>query len=93
MGFIAPARILGTGGHLGQVMWVAYPPRVQPRVYGQGVFCCAARGKKLAEMCQHFEPHANQILERKEQLLANTAGVFGSASKELEPFDLRLLHK
>jgi transposase len=49
--------------------------------------------KAIAELCQQFELHLNQITDWKKQLLANAAEVFGTASKEPAPVNLGPLHK
>ena len=49
--------------------------------------------KTLAQLCQEFELHANQITEWKRQLLEHAANVFGGNSlAQPEPVDLSPLH-
>ena len=47
--------------------------------------------KTLAQLCQQFEVHANQITEWKKQLQARATEVFGGGSRA-EPVDLVPLH-
>lgn len=47
--------------------------------------------KTLAELCQQYELHPNQITEWKRQLLERAAEVFGRKSEE--PADLAPLHE
>lgn len=49
--------------------------------------------KTLAQLCQEFELHANQITEWKRQLLEHASDVFGGNSlMQSEPVDLSPLH-
>jgi transposase-like protein len=47
--------------------------------------------KTLAQLCQEFDLHANQITEWKKQLVERAGEVFGSAATEPAP-DLNPLH-
>ncbi len=47
--------------------------------------------RTLAQLCEHFELHANQISEWKKQLLERAAEVFDGSSA-IEPVDLAPLH-
>jgi transposase len=46
------------------------------------VALAAVKGEKtLAELAQQFEVHANQIKQRKDQLLDGATGLFGGEAK------------
>ena len=45
----------------------------------------------MAQLCQEFDLHANQITEWKRQLLDRAADVFGGADRP-KPVDLQPLH-
>jgi transposase-like protein len=47
--------------------------------------------KTMAQLCQEFDLHANQITEWKRQLLERAADVFGGADPP-KPVDLQPLH-
>ena len=58
------------------------------------VTLAAIKGDKtLAELAEHFEVHANQVSEWKQQLQESAADVFGGPpkNKAAEP-DLKILH-
>jgi transposase-like protein len=58
------------------------------------VALAAIRGDKtLAELAEHFDVHANQISEWKQQLLESAPDVFGGrSSAKAEKPDLNVLH-
>ena len=47
--------------------------------------------RAMAQLCQEFDLHANQITEWKRQLLERAADVFGGADPP-KPVDLQPLH-
>ena len=59
------------------------------------VALAAVKGEKtLAELAQLFDVHANQITQRRRQLLEGANGVFESegSSAPAEPVDVKTLH-
>ena len=49
-------------------------------------------GKTLAELCNQFELHSNQITQRKKQLLGHAADAFEVGAKPVKVVDLVPLH-
>ena len=49
------------------------------------------KDKTIAQLCEEFDLHANQITEWKRQLLERAADVFGGADPP-KPVDLQPLH-
>lgn len=67
--------------------------RLHSAVFKARVAMAALReDKTLAELCQEFDLHVNQITEWKRQLIERAAEVFGSASATEPPVDLDPLH-
>ncbi|MBK9111349.1 MAG: IS3 family transposase [Nitrospira sp.] len=57
------------------------------------VALAAVKGDKtLAELAEHFQVHATQITDWKQQLLAGAADVFGGTKPPADPPDLKTLH-
>ncbi len=64
-----------------------------PQFKAKMALAAMGEDKTLATLCQQIELPPNQITEWKKLLLANAAGLFGTASKEQELVDLGLLYK
>ena len=57
------------------------------------VALAAVKGDKtLAELSKQFDLHQNQIIDWKNQLLANAAGAFGGTGKAEPDVDVKSLH-
>lgn len=69
------------------------PRRNHSPAFKAKVALAAIKGDKtLAELSSQFDLHQNQIIDWKNQLLANASAVFGAASKVMPEIDLKALH-
>ena len=72
------------------------PRRNHTPAFKSKVALAAVRGEQtLGELAQHFDVHANQIKQWRDQLLEGAAGVFGSSTKSSPPvpnIDVKTLH-
>jgi len=68
--------------------------RTHSATFKAKVALAAVRGDKtLAELAKQFDVHPNQITDWKNQLVAQSALVFGSDAKAAEPpVDVKVLH-
>ena len=58
----------------------------------QNPLAALREGKTMAELCNHFDLHANQALEWTKQLLAHVADAFEGGSRPIKDVDLVILH-
>ena len=63
-----------------------------PAFKAQVAVAALREDKTVAELCQHFELHPNQISDWKRQLLENAAHVFGRGGEAEAAVDLVPLH-
>jgi transposase len=69
------------------------PRRNHSPAFKAKVALAAIKGDKtLAQLSQQFDVHQNQIVDWKNQLLANAAHAFGGDSKAPPEVDLKQLH-
>jgi transposase-like protein len=63
-----------------------------PAFKAKVAFAAIKGDKTLAELSSQFDLHQNQIIDWKNQLLANAGAVFGAAGKVGPEIDLEALH-
>lgn len=69
------------------------PRRNHTPVFKAKVALAALKNDKtLAELCQQFDVHPNQIVDWKNQLLTNAASAFGGSGGTAPDVDVKALH-
>ena len=68
--------------------WRTHTPAFKAKV----ALAALREDKTMAELCNQFELHANQIKEWEKQLLAHAADAFEGGSKPVKVIDLAPLH-
>ena len=68
--------------------WRTHTPAFKAKV----ALAALREDKTMAELCNQFELHANQIKEWEKQLLAHAADAFEGGSKPVNVIDLAPLH-
>lgn len=69
------------------------PRRNHSPAFKAKVALAAVQGDKtLVELSEHFDIHANQITQWKNQLLARAAEAFEGAGPSAPPVDVKTLH-
>jgi transposase-like protein len=64
----------------------------QPAFKAKVALAAIKNDKTLAELCQQFDVHPNQIVDWKNQLLANAASAFGGEGAAAPEVDVKALH-
>lgn len=69
------------------------PRRNHSPAFKAKVALAAIQGDKtLVELSEHFDVHANQITQWKQQLLDRAVEAFDGAGPEAPPVDVKVLH-
>lgn len=69
------------------------PRRNHSPVFKAKVALAAVRGDRtVAELCQQFDVHPNQITQWKTQLLSRAADAFAGGGSAEPPVDVKALH-